>query len=771
MLKQVRFLRALDPRAFPIAVKITLGLVVLLSVAFVTADGLIARVVLNAQIQLALDDMKDFSRTQGFRVVDLLGQETAILTQLGGDSNIQAYLRSHDENSQVVVTGRIVYDPFNVTQDQIISFRRTHDEFDSVVVVDDLGHILAADPQPAQLRVISEPNWTWFTGAFRDGAGATFISNPFDDKLTGIQQGIHIAVPIFDQQNSAEIIGVVYGIWNMSNAAELTITGGGREGLIIQRDGAILLSPNASERGQAVSARLLTQVGASTNNAFVFTNDDGAEFLYGHTHLPELGISDPAIAGLGWVMLVRRPASALESSITLLQNQLRVALFAVGGAVTLLVLLFSRILFLPLRQLTEAARRIETGHLNTPIPQFALDEIGRLASVLSKVVTQLVNRVQSLNSAVEISRKTSTTLDVNYMLADVTRLLSEQFGYPDVRVYLSEPTGKRVHLHAAVGGEGERLLRAGHRLDIDETSLVGRAMLLNEPTLGGSRDRMREAGLASESTELALPLYAGGQGLGAIILFSRKLQEFTQEEIDILRLVADQVSSSIQNARLFEQSAANVREIEALNRRLTRQAWEEYVTDSGALRHTLDPEQDWPAALAEARKSDQIKAENYNDESGRSVLAAPLILRGEAVGTLAVTRPGGENWTRDEVLLLEAIASRMAIIAEGIRLVDESTQRAEREQRVNEISANLLQRATSVETVLRSALGELGGALGSDRISLRIGKLPVRDDHQIGTGPLADSGDGSLADNGHDGESAPLKDSEPQEDGNGGEAS
>ncbi len=763
MVRQLSFLRNLDPRSFPIAVKITLGLVVLLGVAFFIGDQIIRQVIGDGQTQLALDDLKDFSRAQGFRIVDILGQESGALNRAGLDPALQSILRSHLTTDTSSATG-VVLEAQPYLQQLVVTFREAHAEFDSVIVADAQGHLLAADPTPADLTALSGPTWTWFTQAYRDGAGATFISNPFDDKLTRIQ-GIHIAVPIYDQLEPKKVIGVVYGIWNMKNAAEVAVTGSGREGLIVERDGTILLSPNPEEQGKVVSARLLTQMNQSMNNSFRLTDDAGKEMLYGNTHLPELGISDTAITGLGWVMLVRRDPVTLVSSVELLQTRLRLVLGIISGAIALMILFFSRLLLVPLRRLTDAAVRIQSGDMSAQIPQFALDEIGRLSNVLSHVVQQLVRRVQNLNSAVEISRKTALTMDISRMLAEVSAVLAQQFGYPDVRIYLAEPTAKRVRLQAAAGGEGERLLRMGHRIDIDERSLVGRAILLNEPALGGTHDKLREAGLVAESNELALPLQSGGQVLGAIEILSHRLQEFTTEEIGILRLISDQISASIQNARLFEQAAANVREIEALNRRLTRQAWEEYVSSSGAIRHTLDPDQDWPKALSEIRLRNEIRAETYLDESGRSVLAAPVILRGEAVGTLAVTRPGGENWTRDEVLLLEAIASRMAIIAEGIRLVDESSQRAEREERVNEISANLLQRATNVETVLRSALGELGGALGSDRIALRIGKLPARDDHQIGTGPLAGRDQPASPDNGSDGTGDSVTQTEPGEDG------
>jgi len=369
---------------------------------------------------------------------------------------------------------------------------------------------------------------------------------------------------------------------------------------------------------------------------------------------------------------------------------------------------------------------------------------------------------------VQISRVTVVGHTTDQMLGDVARAVGQQFNYPDVRIFLIDASGQRVRLDAAFGAESERLLKMGYRIALDEESLVGRAMLLNEPLLGGGKEALRHAGLITEHSELAVPLTTSGTMLGAIHILAGRLRELDQEDVEVMTLVADQLSTAIQNARLLEQGRAQVSEIEALNRRLTRQAWEEYVGESGSLRHTLDPDQHWPEALSEVRQRTEIKAETYTDVDGRSVLAAPLILRGEAMGTLAITRPAGEKWGRDEVLLLESIASRMAMIAEGIRLVEESSRRAEREQRVNEISASMLQRATSVETVLRSALSELGGALGSDRISLRIGSVPARSDHQIGAGAPADESQAATSpDNGNEmtGGNAPSDNPGPNGDG------
>jgi GAF domain-containing protein len=251
------------------------------------------------------------------------------------------------------------------------------------------------------------------------------------------------------------------------------------------------------------------------------------------------------------------------------------------------------------------------------------------------------------------------------------------------------------------------------RFPIDEKTATGRSILLRAAQLGGPR-------------ELALPLAAAGRALGALVVVMRDPVE--REDLNVMRLVADQIGVSIENARLFEESASRLEEIEALNRRLTRDAWEGALENSEALRYTRDPEDRWPAPPERLGKQGGITAETYLDEDGRSVLAAPLVLRGESIGALAVTRPQGAAWTRDEHLLVEAVAARLSMIAEGIRLVEETSWRAEREERISQVSASLFARTSSVEDVVQAALDELSGVLGSDHVALRIGSPPTDGD-------------------------------------------
>src|SRR5574341_642514 len=748
--RRIGALRRSDPRALPIAAKLAIMLVTILLISSFITDRVVRQVVQVSQEQILLGDLQTLSRSQALRIVDALGQEISALERLGASNLIlnRLDLLAQTEAGRTETLGTVELN--GLLDQEVESFFQTHGEFNTVIMLDANGRIRGVYPD-LQAPVADPPgSWSWFQAAYNSGQGSVYVGNPMNDGLTEVR-GIPIAVPIYRTVDDAasggqvrQVVAVIYAVWNLSNI-DVSSFGAQHEINMAAADGTVLIPPTEPAGSLQYSEELTARLAGAPLGGFIYS-DGLEEWLYGYVTLDAVDTGTEGTTDLDWIILTRQSASSVAMTATLLANNI---MLAIGGSalfVTLVITFFLGVLLRPLRLLTDAAIRLEQGDLSAPVPELPADEVGRLGNVMRSLVARLVARFGEVRTAVQISHAAVATLDQSQMLSEVTRALTARLGYPDARIYLTDTSGQNAHLEAASGTQAERVIRAGQRIAIDETTVVGRTILLGEPQIGSEKD---SSGRFTNRSELAIPLLMANQTQGAILVAARGAGQFEDEDIDLLRLIADQVAASIQNARLFEQSSANIAEIEALNRRLTRQAWEEFVGTSSAIRHTLDPEENYPDALAMIGARDEVRAEAYEDEHGRSVLAVPLVLRGQAVGSIAVTRPAGERWSRDEEALLESIAARMAVIAEGIRLVDESSRRAVREQRVNEVSATLLQRATDVESVLRTALNELGGALGSDRISLRIGPAPVDGERKSGSAlGEADNGHGPSADGG-----------------------
>ncbi|HEY8829479.1 MAG TPA: GAF domain-containing protein, partial [Candidatus Limnocylindria bacterium] len=93
----------------------------------------------------------------------------------------------------------------------------------------------------------------------------------------------------------------------------------------------------------------------------------------------------------------------------------------------------------------------------------------------------------------------------------------------------------------------------GHRQPLDESTLVGRAMLRRETFVVA--DARLEPDLPQEGppSRLAIPVLTNGEAIGAIGL-GRNSGPFTRQEIELVGTFADQAAIAIENVRLFNET-------------------------------------------------------------------------------------------------------------------------------------------------------------------------------------------------------------------------
>lgn len=703
--------RRVDPRALPIALKLAIGLGAVLLVTTLVTAGLVRDVVQTSQTGIVLDELAALSADQAGRVVQTLNTEIEGLSRLVSDPSVQQHIR--EATSSIAVSGGGgTFRPSAAIEGLIAEYRITHPEISALAVLDATGYVVGAAPMLPAADLPERGSWEWFQTAQEPGGAAVYLSGPMADGLTGVE-GIHIALPIVDVSVPGRVMGVVYAVWNMSNVPS-TAQARSREALIVQSDGEVLY---ASDPGAATALpyALVRMLREADEPALEYEDARGERWLYSAASLGELSLRGRDVSLPDLTVVVREPYSVTQTSAIALTQELQWALALSALLVTVLAGGMTLVLLYPLRRLTVAAGRISAGQLETPIPDLPFDEVGRLASVLSDVVGRLLMRMHQLDAAVQVSRAALRSLDVDELLESTSRTLVSSFGVEGVRVYFADQPRGRAEL---VGGHGaiyESLLRQEPALAIDERTHVGRAILLGEPQVA--------AAPGYHLAEAALPLVAGEGVTGVLCVTGQHGARFEADDLDMFSLVADQLSAALQNARLFAASAENMEQISALNRRLMRRGWEEYLELAGELRYTTDPAGDWPAPPPELWQRTQVVAEAAVDEQGREVLSAPLVVRGEVIGVVAATRPPGQGWSEQERLLVEAVASRLATLADSIRMVEETSWRAEHERRVNELSASL-QDAASLDDMLRDALARLGEATGAETVALRVGRPP-----------------------------------------------
>jgi GAF domain-containing protein len=332
--------------------------------------------------------------------------------------------------------------------------------------------------------------------------------------------------------------------------------------------------------------------------------------------------------------------------------------------------------------------------------------------------SELRNRALQLEAVSRVARTIVSVQDINTLLPDVTKLVSQQFGFYHVGIFLIDEADDLAVLRAANSEGGQRMLDQQHSLPLDPKSIVGYTISIGEPRIaldvGVDSVHFDNPDLPDTRSEMALPLHVGTRVIGALDVQSTEANAFAQEDITILSTLADQVSIAIENARLFGEARNALAESKIVFQKYTRQDWSSFVNQVKHTGFVFDGKHVMQLDNSIKREDVEtaIQTESLSLQTASATVAVPIKLRGQTIGMLDVrSKKGAREWTQDEITLLEAAAERAALALENSRLVESAQRRASRERAISEISAKI-GAVSDMESILQTAVEELGRKIG-----------------------------------------------------------
>ena len=410
--------------------------------------------------------------------------------------------------------------------------------------------------------------------------------------------------------------------------------------------------------------------------------------------------------------------------------------------------------------------------------RFGQDDL-RILVALSSQVAGAINNIRlledtrrnslELQTVAQISREVSGSLIIDDFLRQSVNLLHDKFNFYYAGVYLVETGGETIILREASGVIGMQMKRSAQKYAVNSKTIIGYVSRQKELRVINdvSKDPdYRENPLLPETrSEVCLPLMVGDRILGVLDVQDQHPYVFTEENIRILQILADQLSVAIVNSELFADAQERISQHRLLHHITTAAASSSTIQDvlNSAVQGLLvalggdqisilmaDKEQKTLEVKAAAgypsEESAKLKipfgvgvtgwAANHRQSllvgditkdsryiavnaKVRSELAIPLVYRNEVLGILNVesTRLNAYN-VNDEEMLGTLAGSLAAIIAHS-RLLDQYRQQVEREHLLSEIS-NKIRRTTNPDLILSIAANEISKALNTRRTQIEI---------------------------------------------------
>ena len=364
--------------------------------------------------------------------------------------------------------------------------------------------------------------------------------------------------------------------------------------------------------------------------------------------------------------------------------------------------------------LQEASRRMQQAL------KISKDTQDTLEQRVSERTRELEQETLRVRSAAEVARDLASAPSLDELLVRASTLIMERFKFDHTGVFLLDDKREYAVLRASPTEEGKQLLANNHRLRVGEQGIVGKVAATGQARIaldtGADAVYFDNPSLPATRSEMALPLKNVGEVLGVLDIQSRQPQAFSQEDMDIMQVMADQLAIGIQRIRLLQQVETQLKEIEQAYRYITRRSWVNFASDKNrTLGYKFKGTQLQPIYTVLGSAVENLPGRESQDKKAKKI---PVRLRGQTIGFVDV-RFQDDNTHEDTTTIIEQITERLAAALDNARLAEEIRDRAQRETLISELGGRF-RSSLDLESVLKTAAQEFQKAFQLQEAEVRL---------------------------------------------------
>jgi GAF domain-containing protein len=403
---------------------------------------------------------------------------------------------------------------------------------------------------------------------------------------------------------------------------------------------------------------------------------------------------------------------------------------------------------------------------------------GQVAGVINNthLLEESQHRSLQLETAAEIARDISGSLNLDELLIKAVNLIRERFDFYHASVFLHDFQGEYTVIRESTGETGAQMKRAGYKIGIGSKSIVGFVSSQGEPLVvdNTERDATYYANPLFPNTrsEAAFPLKVGERILGEIDVQSTHPYAFTEDKLRSLKILADQMAIAVVNTELFSETQEHLSQHRLLHHITTTAASGttiEEALDSAVkgLQVTLggdrvsillvNREKNTLEAKASTGYAEDISKVEISIGSGitgwaaahkrplrirnvaedpryiqvssntRSELAIPLVYRNELLGVLNVESELVDAYNENDEEMFGTLGGSLAAIIANARLLEQIRVQADRDRMIYEVTSKI-RRSTDIQSIMATTANELTRLTGARHARIQI--KPVNDTKQ-----------------------------------------
>jgi GAF domain-containing protein len=337
------------------------------------------------------------------------------------------------------------------------------------------------------------------------------------------------------------------------------------------------------------------------------------------------------------------------------------------------------------------------------------ERVMKRTTELEQSTDQIQKRAAQFETIAQLARIINSIQDPDSLRQKITQLVSASFGFYQVGIFLLDESRQYAVLIAANSEGGQKMLDRKHRLKVGSEGIVGYVTSTGNPRIaldtGADAVYFDNPELQETRSEMALPLRVGKTIVGALDVQSTIPNAFSEDDVEVLSILADVVSVAIENARLFEESQRVLTEAQTAFSKSTIEAWQKMTKRRKMIGYEL--------------AGTTIRSIDKPIKGNGSSTAIPIKLRDRAIGTMNINLPEDKKLDTDETDISKALAERVGIAIENAILLEETQRTAAKEQMIGEITGKIGS-SINLRSMLQTAVEELGRNIPGAEIVIEL---------------------------------------------------
>ena len=300
--------------------------------------------------------------------------------------------------------------------------------------------------------------------------------------------------------------------------------------------------------------------------------------------------------------------------------------------------------------------------------------------VEQQIQESLERRSSQLRISTEIAQEIANAPELGELFRRVVTLIKDRFGYYHTQIFRYDPISKAIVLVVGYGSIGEQMLAQGHKLDIG-TGLIGAAANTGSTVLRsdlrGDQDWKPNPLLPETRGEIAVPIKLANQTLGVLDVQSDHANALDDDDRLLLEGLCGEIAIFIETTRLRQEMQDRLHELDNLYQATSRQGWESFLAASDRetayyFDHAQTSVRPEPTLWSEETRLAVSQNTLVPVKGEHSVLTAPLSIRQNVIGALAIEFEKDEPLSEDELALVQELSEQISLALESARLYEQT---------------------------------------------------------------------------------------------------